>query len=166
MSRRKQVTTDRQRRKSTKKVRGSLRLFDYVIFEYSSFLIGTFHAFVSFHLTEFPFIRQIKALSRATIQVPKRINQRWLRERRLIGREAHSRHYQYPISRSLATVGISREEFALRWRRVQPEIPDDELFSMFNKAFGTPYNRKPKLKFVQEILRRYKAIIERVRLSV
>ena len=89
--------------------------------------------------------------SRATAQVPKRLMHRWLRE-------ADNKSLQHHISRALATVGISRKEFTLRLRRVQPEIPDDELFSMYNKAFGTPGDLVPKLKFVQEILRRYKAI--------
>ena len=100
-----------------------------------------------------------RKVSRATVQVPKRIKRRWFKE-------ADNKSVQHRISGALETVGISRKEFYLCWKKVKPKIPDDELFSLLNKAFGTPRDHAAKDKFVRDVWRRYKAMGERVRLSV
>ena len=48
---------------------------------------------------------------------------------------------------------------------VRPEIPDEELFCLFNKAFGRRDNLAGKVDFVRDVLRRYKVMGEKVCLS-
>ena len=45
---------------------------------------------------------------------------------------------------------------------VQPMISDDELFCLFEKAFGSHGSLDGKVDFVKDILRRYKAMGEPV----
>ena len=45
---------------------------------------------------------------------------------------------------------------------VRSSIPNEELFYLFNNAFGAKNNLSRKLDFIKDILRRYKAMGEPV----
>ena len=57
---------------------------------------------------------------------------------------------------------ISSEEFQKYWRVVEKMIPDEELLCMFEKASSTHDNLAGKVDFINNILRRYKAMGEPV----
>ena len=58
---------------------------------------------------------------------------------------------------------VSSKEFKKCWKMVQPTIPDEELFYLFEKAFDVPGNNLDgKVNFINDILRRYKAMGELV----
>ena len=88
--------------------------------------------------------------------MPKRIRERWCASR---GNSINS--YSYTIHNALRDCDpkVSREEFKACWKRVQPTIPEEDLFRMFKKAFGSHH----KVDFINDILRRYQDIGEPVR---
>ena len=53
---------------------------------------------------------------------------------------------------------VSSKEFKKSWKMVQPVISDEELFCLFEKAFGPHRNLDGKVDFMKDILRRYKAM--------
>ena len=57
---------------------------------------------------------------------------------------------------------VSLKQFRKCWKKVQPMIPDEELFCLFEKAFDVPGNLGSKLDFIKDILQRYKAMGEPV----
>ena len=56
---------------------------------------------------------------------------------------------------------VSSKEFRKCWKMVQTVISDEELFCLFEKAFGRR-NLDKKVDFIKDILRRYKAMGEPV----
>ena len=57
---------------------------------------------------------------------------------------------------------VSAKEFKKYRRMVQPMISDEELFCLFEKAFGPHGKLDDKVDFIKDILRRYKAMGELV----
>ena len=89
-----------------------------------------------------------------SINVPTRIKQIW--------RNCHGSSGQFHITKALSTAKVSSKEFRKCWKMVQPMISDEELFCLFDKAFGPHDNLDDKMDFVKDILRRYKAMGEPV----
>ena len=86
------------------------------------------------------------------ISVPVCILKRWRERGRLIR-----------FSDALEKAQIKAAEFKKCWSTVKGTIPDNELFHLFDNAHGT-LNRSGKEYFVKDIVRRYKAMGEPVRL--
>ena len=90
-----------------------------------------------------------------TINVPTRIKERWRRTR-------PGNVFQFLISTALSEAKVSAEKFKTCWKRVQPTIPEEELFRLFEKTFGSGDNVHRKVDFINDILRRYQDIGEPV----
>ena len=57
---------------------------------------------------------------------------------------------------------VSAKNFKKCWQKVQTVISHEEIFCLFEKAFGVPGNLGDKVDFIKDILRRYKAMGEPV----
>ena len=57
---------------------------------------------------------------------------------------------------------VSSKEFRKSWKMVKRLISDEELFCLFEKAFGQHGNLDGKVDFIKDILRRYKDMGEPV----
>ena len=90
------------------------------------------------------------------INIPVRVRQRWLAN---VGT-----CFFYRIRTACIAVYINPEDLKEYWRLVEPSIPDEELFSLLEKAFGTHRCLASKVGFVKEVVRRYKAMGAPVRL--
>ena len=95
-----------------------------------------------------------KTKSRTEISVPTRIRERWC--------EIHGDGFEFDISKALSKAKVSPEEFKKRWRKVQPTIPEEELFRLFEKAFDSRNNLLGRVDFINDILRRYQDMGEPV----
>ena len=95
-------------------------------------------------------------MEQVILSVPARISKRW----RECSRSAHGLKF----SGALAKAQIKPAEFKKCWRKVKDTIPDNELFHLFDNAHGQ-FNRSGKEYFVQDIMRRYKAMGKQVCLS-
>ena len=89
-----------------------------------------------------------------TISVPKRIKERWCK--------THCNNLQFRLNKSLSEAKVSAKEFKRCWKMVQPTIPEDEIFCLFEKTFGSGNNRRGKIDFINYILRRYQNMGETV----
>ena len=87
--------------------------------------------------------------------VPARICKRW--------REGGRTTRILTLSKVLEKAQIKPAEFKTCWSTVKDTIPDNELFHLFDNACGQ-LNRSGKEYFVKDIMRRYKAKRETVRL--
>ena len=67
------------------------------------------------------------------------------------------------FSKVLEKAQIKPAEFKTCWSKVKDTIPDNELFHLFDNAYGN-LNHSGKEYFVKDIMRRYKAMGEPVRL--
>ena len=89
------------------------------------------------------------------ITVPARIRERWCKIR--------PNGFDFHITKALSKAKVSSEKFKMYWRRVQPTIPQEDLFRLFEKAFGPGRNVFSKVDFINDILRRYQNMGEPVR---
>ena len=87
--------------------------------------------------------------------MPARISKRW--------RECGRTIRKLTFSEVLEQAQIKPAEFKKCWSMVKDTIPDNELFHLFDKAYGT-LNCSGKEYFVKDIMRRYKSMREPVRL--
>ena len=92
------------------------------------------------------------------IWVPRRIQSRWFKFQ-------GSTTNKLGITTALQRSNISAQDFKKCWIAVRGNIPDKDLYSLFVKAFGVRHNVAGRVYFVEDILRRYKAMGEPVCLS-
>ena len=92
--------------------------------------------------------------TKTCICVPTRIKERWCK--------SHGTAYQFIVTKVLSIAKVSSKEFKTCWRMVKAVISDKELFCLFEKAFGVSGNLDGKVDFINDILRRYKAMGEPV----
>ena len=86
------------------------------------------------------------------IMVPARIRERWCK--------MHIKALNgFQVYKALSEAKVSSEEFKMYWKRVQPTIPEEDLFRLFKQAFGLHH----KADFINDILRRYQDMGEPVR---
>ena len=90
-----------------------------------------------------------------TIRVPSRIKERW--------RKTHHNCGEFNITKALSEAKVSPKEFKKCWKRVHPMIPEEELFRLCEKAFGSGHNLCAKVDFIKDIVRRYQDMAEPVR---
>ena len=79
--------------------------------------------------------------------LPTRISQRWCK--------SNYTGLRFYIAKALVIANISWEEFKKSWRLVHPMIPEEELFCLFKKAFGSRNNVPGRVAFIKDIMRRY-----------
>ena len=91
------------------------------------------------------------------IWLPRRIGQKWSK--------AYGTTKEFGLTRALKRSNITAQEFKKCWALVRDHIPDKELYSLFVKAFGVRHNIAGRVYFVEDILRRHKAMDEPVCLS-
>ena len=89
-----------------------------------------------------------------SLRVPDRIFKRWS--------EYDRKTRKLKFSVSLEKAQIKAAEFKKCWSKVKDTISDNELFHLFDKAYGQS-NRSGKDYFVKDIMRRYEAMGEPVR---
>ena len=94
--------------------------------------------------------------TRTRIKVPVRIGERWRSTR-------PGNSFQFTITKALEEVKVSVEEWKACWKRVQPTIPEEELFRLFEKTFGSDHNLSSKVDFIKDIVRRCQDMGEPVR---
>ena len=87
--------------------------------------------------------------------VPARIFKRW--------RECGRINRRITFSEVLRKAQIKPAEFKKCWSKVKDTIPHNELFHMFDNAYGQ--YRSSKEYFVKDIMRRYKAMGKQVCVS-
>ena len=83
--------------------------------------------------------------------MPTRIEDRWF--------DSHGvQRACYKIKKSLRRLNVTAQEFKKSWTIVRSSIPDEELFYLFDNAFGAKNSVFSKMDFIKDILRRYKAM--------
>ena len=90
-----------------------------------------------------------------TISVPTRIKERWYK--------IHGNGYQFLITKALSEAKLSPKAFKKCWKKVRPMIPEEDLFRLFDKTFGSRNNLLGRVDFINDILRRYQNMGEPVR---
>ena len=85
--------------------------------------------------------------SRTRIYVPTRIKERWY--------STHGNSIVFLIGTALSKANVNAEEFKKCWRTVQPTIPEEELFRLFDETFGSGNDVHLRVDFIKDILRRY-----------
>ena len=93
------------------------------------------------------------ALPRRKITVPKRIRERWLKTHR--GTE-------FRVGTAFSEANISSEKFRKCWKTVQPTMSEDDLFCLFDEAFGSDNDVHRKVKFINCILQLHQGMQETV----
>ena len=83
-----------------------------------------------------------------------RIKERWRSTRPNSGT-------QFLINTALAEAKVSAEKFKKCWQTVQPTIPEEDLFRLFDKTFGSDDNLRGKVDFIEDILQRHDINITR-----
>ena len=98
------------------------------------------------------------------INVPERISKRWL--------NSHS-GTEYRLGSACSQANVNSEKFKECWKTVQPTLSEEDLFGLFDAAFGSPgrcrkSNVERKVKFIKHILGLHPGTrtVERVRINV
>ena len=87
--------------------------------------------------------------TKTCVCVPKRIKERWCK--------SHGTGCTFVITKALSMAKVSLKQFRKCWKMVQPMIPDEDLFCLFEKAFDVYGTLGDKVDFIKDVLRRYKA---------
>ena len=97
---------------------------------------------------------QETVVSRTRIYVPKRIRERWCSY-------PCGNNVEFLIGTALSQTNVGAEKFKKCWKTVQPTIPEEELFRLFDKTFGSVDNLRGKVDFIKDILQRHDINIAR-----
>ena len=89
-----------------------------------------------------------------SVKVPARIKERWHSTRPNNGA-------QFLINTALSEAKVSAEKFKKCWQTVRPTIPEEDLFRLFDKTFGSDDNLRGKVDFIEDILQRHDKNITR-----
>ena len=89
---------------------------------------------------------------RMHVRIPARLQKRW--------REIYRNGcLEFDITSALLNASVRRDVFEHAWKVTEPNIPDDELFGLFKKAFGARSSLASKLDFIKDIMGRHVCVL-------